>query len=174
MNFCLKQHLERAVWWFSNWTFSSGRRNVVTGLNLLLTMSKQSSLWQMLFCSVQVWNLTNCKLKTNHYGHTGYVNTVTVSPDGSLCASGGKVRRNCFKPVCPPAQGWIFLRCHRQLAFIEYYSEQAYCWSYPVSYGCRVWNYAYAYIFISSGTWQGWATHTIRYDRLFALETRTY
>jgi len=42
-------------------------------------------------CCVQVWNLTNCKLKTNHYGHTGYVNTVTVSPDGSLCASGGKV-----------------------------------------------------------------------------------
>jgi len=24
------------------------------------------------------------------FGHTGYVNTVTVSPDGSLCASGGK------------------------------------------------------------------------------------
>jgi len=39
---------------------------------------------------VKVWNLTNCKLKTNHYGHTGYLNTVTVSPDGSLCASGGK------------------------------------------------------------------------------------
>ena len=31
------------------------------------------------------------KLKTNHIGHTGYLNTVTVSPDGSLCASGGKV-----------------------------------------------------------------------------------
>jgi guanine nucleotide-binding protein subunit beta-2-like 1 protein len=29
-------------------------------------------------------------LRTNHIGHTGYVNTVTVSPDGSLCASGGK------------------------------------------------------------------------------------
>jgi WD40 repeat protein len=39
---------------------------------------------------VQVWNLTNCKLKTNHIGHTGYLNTVTMSPDGSLCASGGK------------------------------------------------------------------------------------
>lgn len=42
--------------------------------------------------AVQVWNLTNCKLKSNLVGHTGYVNTVTVSPDGSLCASGGKVR----------------------------------------------------------------------------------
>lgn len=41
---------------------------------------------------VKVWNLANCKLKTNHIGHTGYINTVTVSPDGSLCASGGKVR----------------------------------------------------------------------------------
>jgi len=39
---------------------------------------------------VKVWNLTNCKLRTNLAGHTGYVNTVTVSPDGSLCASGGK------------------------------------------------------------------------------------
>jgi len=39
---------------------------------------------------VKVWNLNNCKLKANLVGHTGYVNTVTVSPDGSLCASGGK------------------------------------------------------------------------------------
>ena len=39
---------------------------------------------------VKVWNLANCKLKTNHSGHTQYLNTVTVSPDGSLCASGGK------------------------------------------------------------------------------------
>merc|ERR1712093_114387 len=39
---------------------------------------------------VKVWNLTNCKLQTNLVGHTAQVNTVTVSPDGSLCASGGK------------------------------------------------------------------------------------
>jgi len=39
---------------------------------------------------VKVWNLQHCKLRTNLLGHTGYVNTVTVSPDGSLCASGGK------------------------------------------------------------------------------------
>merc|ERR1711903_143058 len=39
---------------------------------------------------VKVWNLNNCKLRTNLVGHTGYINTVTVSPDGSLCASGGK------------------------------------------------------------------------------------
>jgi len=39
---------------------------------------------------VKVWNLTNCKLRTNHHGHTQYLNCVTVSPDGSLCASGGK------------------------------------------------------------------------------------
>jgi len=39
---------------------------------------------------VKVWNLTNCKLKENHMGHKGYLNCVTVSPDGSLCASGGK------------------------------------------------------------------------------------
>ena len=39
---------------------------------------------------VKVWSLTNCKLRNNLAGHQGYVNTVTVSPDGSLCASGGK------------------------------------------------------------------------------------
>jgi guanine nucleotide-binding protein subunit beta-2-like 1 protein len=39
---------------------------------------------------VKVWNLNNCKLRTDLRGHTGYLNTVTVSPDGSLCASGGK------------------------------------------------------------------------------------
>jgi guanine nucleotide-binding protein subunit beta-2-like 1 protein len=39
---------------------------------------------------VKVWSLSNCKLKNNLVGHTGYVNSVTVSPDGSLCASGGK------------------------------------------------------------------------------------
>lgn len=46
-----------------------------------------SSSWDR---KVKVWNLTNCKLKTNHYGHGGYLNNVAVSPDGSLCASGGK------------------------------------------------------------------------------------
>lgn len=39
---------------------------------------------------VKVWTLSNCKLRNNLAGHTGYLNTVTVSPDGSLCASGGK------------------------------------------------------------------------------------
>merc|ERR1712013_448137 len=41
--------------------------------------------------TIKLWNtLAQCKLKTNHIGHTGYLNTVTLSPDGSLCASGGK------------------------------------------------------------------------------------
>jgi len=39
---------------------------------------------------VKVWNINNLKLRSNLEGHSGYVNTVTVSPDGSLCASGGK------------------------------------------------------------------------------------
>jgi len=39
---------------------------------------------------VKVWNLTNCKLRTNLVGHVGYINSVIVSPDGSLCASGGR------------------------------------------------------------------------------------
>ncbi|KAM7278542.1 hypothetical protein ACFE04_005676 [Oxalis oulophora] len=40
--------------------------------------------------TVKVWNLSNCKLRNTLSGHAGYVNTVAVSPDGSLCASGGK------------------------------------------------------------------------------------
>jgi len=39
---------------------------------------------------VKVWALRNCELQRTLYGHTGYLNTVTISPDGSLCASGGK------------------------------------------------------------------------------------
>ena len=39
---------------------------------------------------VKVWNLSNCKLRTNLAGHTGVVYTCSVSPDGSLCPSGGK------------------------------------------------------------------------------------
>lgn len=40
---------------------------------------------------VKIWTLGDeFKLKKNLIGHTGYINTVTVSPDGSLCASGGK------------------------------------------------------------------------------------
>ncbi|KAH0879405.1 hypothetical protein HID58_066799 [Brassica napus] len=40
--------------------------------------------------TVKVWNLANCKLRNTLAGHSGYLNTVAVSPDGSLCASGGK------------------------------------------------------------------------------------
>lgn len=39
---------------------------------------------------VKVWSSSTFRLKNDLLGHTGYVNTVTVSPDGSLCASGGK------------------------------------------------------------------------------------
>ncbi|XP_013583254.1 PREDICTED: guanine nucleotide-binding protein subunit beta-like protein [Brassica oleracea var. oleracea] len=40
--------------------------------------------------TVKVWNLSNCKLRSTLAGHTGYASTVAVSPDDSLCASGGK------------------------------------------------------------------------------------
>lgn len=50
-----------------------------------------SCLWYRLsMLTKQVWELSKCELKTNHYGHTGYINTLAVSPDGSLAASGGK------------------------------------------------------------------------------------
>ena len=40
--------------------------------------------------TVKVWSLQSCKLKTNHVGHKGYINTVAIAPDGSLAASGGQ------------------------------------------------------------------------------------
>ncbi|GFZ12278.1 transducin/WD40 repeat-like superfamily protein [Actinidia rufa] len=46
-----------------------------------------SSSWDK---TIKIWNLSNCKLRSTLSGHSGYVNTVAVSPDGSLCASGGK------------------------------------------------------------------------------------
>jgi len=39
---------------------------------------------------VKVWTLPYCKLKTTLIGHNAFINTVTISPDGSLCASGGR------------------------------------------------------------------------------------
>merc|ERR1712127_835329 len=39
---------------------------------------------------VKVWHLSNSHLKSNFDGHNSQVNSVTVSPDGSLAASGGK------------------------------------------------------------------------------------
>jgi len=40
--------------------------------------------------TVKVWNLQRCKLRFNLCGHNSRINCVTVSPDGSLCASGSK------------------------------------------------------------------------------------
>lgn len=39
---------------------------------------------------VKVWDVTEAKVLHTLQGHVGYVNSVTVSPDGSLCASGGR------------------------------------------------------------------------------------
>eukprot|EP01059_Diplonema_ambulator_P005550 TRINITY_DN152_c0_g2_i2.p1 TRINITY_DN152_c0_g2~~TRINITY_DN152_c0_g2_i2.p1 ORF type:complete len:337 (+),score=117.96 TRINITY_DN152_c0_g2_i2:51-1013(+) len=39
---------------------------------------------------VKVWSANDLSLQSDLTGHNGYVNTVTMSPDGSLCASGGK------------------------------------------------------------------------------------
>lgn len=41
---------------------------------------------------VKVWDMQSDspQLAANQSGHAGYVNTVAISPDGTLCASGGK------------------------------------------------------------------------------------
>ncbi|ODV93990.1 hypothetical protein PACTADRAFT_4883 [Pachysolen tannophilus NRRL Y-2460] len=39
---------------------------------------------------VKSWDISDYSLNADFIGHTGYVSTLTISPDGSLCASGGK------------------------------------------------------------------------------------
>jgi guanine nucleotide-binding protein subunit beta-2-like 1 protein len=39
---------------------------------------------------VKVWSLSGFRCQSTLRGHTGFVSSVTVSPDGSLCASAGK------------------------------------------------------------------------------------
>lgn len=39
---------------------------------------------------VKVWNMKTLQHQHTLAGHTGYINTVTVSPDGTLAASGGR------------------------------------------------------------------------------------
>jgi guanine nucleotide-binding protein subunit beta-2-like 1 protein len=55
-----------------------------------LPSHKHSIYLRPIHITTQVWELSKFKLKTNHYGHSGYINTISVSPDGSLAASGGK------------------------------------------------------------------------------------
>merc|ERR1711957_820352 len=64
--------------------FSVDNRQIVSA-----SRDKSIKLWNTLG-ECKVWNMSNCKLRTNLVGHSGYINAVTVSPDGSLCASGGK------------------------------------------------------------------------------------
>ncbi|XP_051133358.1 guanine nucleotide-binding protein subunit beta-like protein [Andrographis paniculata] len=40
--------------------------------------------------TVKIWHLATCTVRSTLSGHSAYVNTVAVSRDGSLCASGGK------------------------------------------------------------------------------------
>eukprot|EP01129_Flabellula_baltica_P000625 TRINITY_DN105_c0_g1_i2.p1 TRINITY_DN105_c0_g1~~TRINITY_DN105_c0_g1_i2.p1 ORF type:complete len:335 (-),score=83.59 TRINITY_DN105_c0_g1_i2:189-1193(-) len=41
--------------------------------------------------TIKIWNITKTfNLKATLVGHTGYINNVAISPDGTLCASGGK------------------------------------------------------------------------------------
>jgi guanine nucleotide-binding protein subunit beta-2-like 1 protein len=40
--------------------------------------------------AVKVWDMAKHSVTVDHLGHGGYVNTTQVSPDGSLCATGGK------------------------------------------------------------------------------------
>merc|ERR1712096_91240 len=78
---------------------------------------------------VKVWNLANCKLKTNHYGHTAFISAVTVSPDGSLCASGGKDGQ---------AMLWIFLKANTCTLYPTVKQRSALFPSHQTDTGCAL------------------------------------
>mmetsp|Transcript_27868 Transcript_27868/g.27553 ORF Transcript_27868/g.27553 Transcript_27868/m.27553 type:complete len:330 (+) Transcript_27868:35-1024(+) len=40
--------------------------------------------------TIKLWEQQTYKLKHNLIGHTGCINSITISPDGNFCASGGK------------------------------------------------------------------------------------
>jgi guanine nucleotide-binding protein subunit beta-2-like 1 protein len=40
--------------------------------------------------TIKIWNASKNEIKSKLNGHKGFINSATVSPDGSLCASGGK------------------------------------------------------------------------------------
>ncbi|KAL6951816.1 cross-pathway control WD-repeat protein cpc2 [Sarracenia purpurea var. burkii] len=63
-----------------------GRANAAASPNTLQSTIVSSS-WNRI---VKIYNLTNYKLRSTLVGHSVYVNTVVVSPNRSLCASGGK------------------------------------------------------------------------------------
>lgn len=68
---------------------------------------------------VRLYSLTDYQLKHTFEGHTGCVNSVTVSPDGTLCASGGKDGKvmlwdlkNCTRLHCREVEGEINAVCY--------------------------------------------------------------
>ena len=105
-------------------------------INLYLFLLEMTVL-PMSLC--QVWNLTNCRLKTNHYGHTAFLNCVTVSPDGSLCASGGKVSRYSHALLT------VKFTYHWQLAVFS-----------PGPFGLVL-----CYLFVLEGLWATKPSHTV-------------
>jgi guanine nucleotide-binding protein subunit beta-2-like 1 protein len=40
--------------------------------------------------TIKIWKVSKNEIKSKLNGHKGFINSATVSPDGSLCASGGK------------------------------------------------------------------------------------
>ena len=39
---------------------------------------------------IKIWDILSNQVKNRLFGHKGYIQSITISPDGSLCASGGK------------------------------------------------------------------------------------
>jgi len=66
----------------------NGHTSWVSGVSFANTANSMiiSGSWDK---KVKVWN-ADWKLHKELEGHTGYINATAVSPDGSLCASGGK------------------------------------------------------------------------------------
>jgi len=75
-------------------TISSDQKNAHTEWVSRVKFSPDTSNPLIVSCgwdkTIKVWDLKEFKLKCNLNGHTGYINALDISPDGNMCASGGR------------------------------------------------------------------------------------
>uniref|UniRef100_A0A8C2PJW6 Small ribosomal subunit protein RACK1 n=1 Tax=Capra hircus TaxID=9925 RepID=A0A8C2PJW6_CAPHI len=80
-------------------------------------------------------NSANCNLKPNHIGHTGYLNIVTISPDGSFCTSGDELKQDVIgtsrkrEPSQCISLAWS---ADGQLLFVGYMYSQVCMWQVTI------------------------------------------
>lgn len=89
---------------------------------------------------VKVWKLTNFTLKANLIGHTGYVNTVAISPDGHYLASGGKDGKVLMWDLRSPYCSYLYSLDAGDVIHSIAFSPTHFWVAAATSSGFRVWD----------------------------------